>query len=273
MPVRVWFVGVCVLLGAGPGAAYDVVSLEDPGRISGRVRLEGERPERGFLPVLKNADVCGDRVPDDGLVVSGEGGVGGVVVELAGVTSGKALPRDRATLDNRNCAFVPRVQALVVGQGLEIFNSDPILHDAHAWLGPRTIFNLGLPPWRRVTHVFSEPGLHSIDCNVLHTWMKAWVFVAEHPYVVVSGPDGGFVLDDVPPGTYDLRLWHERLGEKSVPVTVRPARSVAVDVTMRQGPEHDESERGRAPGATGDASRAPWRRTEGSVGDGEVGHE
>ncbi len=259
-----------MLLGAGPGAAYEVVPVEAPGRISGWVRLEGERPARGFLPVLKNADVCGDRVPDDGLVVSADGGVGGAVVELVGVTSGKPLPTGLATLDNRECAFVPRVQALAVGQGLEIVNSDPLLHDAHAWLGSRTIFNLGLPSWRRVTHVFSEPGLHSVDCNVLHTWMKAWVFVAEHPYVVVSGPDGRFVLDDVPAGTYELRLWHERLGEKRVPVTVRPARSVAVEVSMRQGPGHDENE---PAGATTDAKRAPLRRTRGSGGDGEVGHE
>lgn len=262
-----------MLLAAEPGAAYEVVRVEDPGRISGRVRLEGERPEPGFLPVLKNADVCGDRVPDEGLVVSGDGGVVGVVVELVGVTAGKALPTDRATLDNRVCAFVPRVQALAVGQGLEIFNSDPILHDAHAWLGARTIFNLGLPSWRRVTHVFSEPGLHSVDCNVLHTWMKAWVFVAEHPYVAVSGPDGRFMLDGVPAGTYELRLWHERLGETTLPVTVRPAGVVAVDATMRQGPAHDAGKPGGAPGATTAATRVPLRRARGPVGDGEVGHE
>ncbi len=230
---RVWpFVGLLLLLAVRPALAYRVVEPETPGRVIGRVSLVGEVPPPAFLDVFKNADVCGDRVVDDSLVVSPDRGIGGVVVELLGISSGKALPVVEAVLDNRGCTFVPRVQALVVGQALEIINGDPILHDAHAWLGARTIFNLGLPTWRRARHVFVEPGLHSVDCNVLHTWMKAWVFVAEHPYVAVTGPDGRFLLDDVPPGTYVLRLWHERLGETERSVTVRPLRPTAVEVEL-----------------------------------------
>lgn len=99
----------------------------------------------------------------------------------------------------------------------------PILHDAHAWLGSRTIFNLGLPEWRLVSYQFDEPGIHAIDCNVLHTWMKAWVFVADHPYVVVTGRDGRFSLEGVPAGRYEVRVWHERLGEKLKSVEVGEA--------------------------------------------------
>lgn len=202
--------------------------------MSGRVRLEGPAPAAGFLPVLKNADVCGERVPDESLVVAADGGVRGVVVELLGVSSGKPLLEATAVLDNQRCAFVPRVQVLAIGQSLEIRNSDPILHDAHAWLGSRTIFNLGLPEWRRVEHVFEVPGMHAVDCNVLHTWMKAWIFVAEHPYVTVTDPGGRFVLDDVPAGTYHLRFWHEELGEKTVPVSVTADGEAVVDTAFRR---------------------------------------
>lgn len=215
--------------GADP-AAYRVIEVEDAGQVEGTIRLAGTPPAAGRLRVLQNADVCGPWVPDESLLVAESGAVAGAVVELEGISAGKSCPATVAVLDNLGCAFVPRVQALVVGQSLEIRNSDPILHDAHAWLGSRTIFNLGLPTWRRVTHVFTEPGLHAIDCNVLHTWMKAWILVRPHPYVAVTGPDGRFTLGEVPPGRYRLRVWHESLGERVREVEVGAGETLVASI-------------------------------------------
>lgn len=217
---------------AAPSLAYEEVEIESPGAIEGRVSFGGERPAPAYLPVLKNVDVCGERVVDDSLVVGPDGGLGGVVVELLGVNAGKPRDTTPAILDNQGCVFVPRVQALVVGQSVELRNSDPLLHDAHAWLGSKTVFNLGLPEWRRVSWEFTEPGLHAIDCNVLHTWMKAYVFVAEHPYVVVTREDGRFALNGVPPGAYDLRFWHEKLGTTTRRVSLGRGQVVDVDVEL-----------------------------------------
>lgn len=225
-------VGIAFLVGPAPARAYTEVEVTSPAALEGRVVLRGARPEPSFLPVLKNADVCGDRVPDESLVVGSSGGVAGVVVELVGVTAGKAPLAQPAVLDNRVCAFVPRVQALQVGQSLEIRNGDPILHDAHAWLGSKTVFNLGLPEWRRVSHTFDAPGLHAIDCNVLHTWMKAWVFVADHPYVTVTDEEGRFDLEEIPPGRHDLRIWHEKLGEKRRTVTLGPDQRLDLEIGL-----------------------------------------
>ena len=215
--------------GADP-AVYRVIEVEGAGQIEGTIRLEGTPPAPGRLRVLQNEDVCGPSVPDESLLVSASGGVAGAVVELEGISAGKPCPTAVAVLDNLECVFVPRVQALAVGQSLEIRNSDPILHDAHAWLGPRTIFNLGLPTWRRVTHVFTEPGLHAVDCNVLHTWMKAWILVRPHPYVAVTGPDGRFTLGEVPPGRYRLRVWHESLGERVREVEVGVGETLVTSI-------------------------------------------
>ena len=208
--------------------AYEEVDVLDGGTLEGQVRYRGENPGERFLPVLKNRDVCGDRVPDSSLLVSEAGGLANVIVELEGVSSGKKKPRSVQLLDNKECSFEPRVQSLVVGQSLMLANSDPILHDAHAWLGRHTVFNLGLPPWRRVEHRFDAPGIHSVDCNVLHTWMKAWVFVSEHPYVAVTDRLGRFSLAEVPPGNYRLRLWHETLGEQRTQVEIPPRARVDV---------------------------------------------
>ena len=39
--------------------------------------------------------------------------------------------------------------------------------------------------------------------------MSAFVYVASHPYVALTDNNGEFVIKDVPPGTYTLKMWHE----------------------------------------------------------------
>jgi len=78
----------------------------------------------------------------------------------------------------------------------------------------------------------ADAGLVHINCNVRHTWMHAWVFVADDPYHAVTGADGRFVIDQVPPGSYTLRVWHELLGSVDRPVTVEPGKTVSVDVAL-----------------------------------------
>jgi hypothetical protein len=62
--------------------------------------------------------------------------------------------------------------------------------------------------------------------------MHAYVFVADHPYHAVSGGDGRYLLDQVPPGTYTLRVWHEILGNIDRPVTVEAGKTATVDVAL-----------------------------------------
>ena len=94
-----------------------------------------------------------------------------------------------------------------IGQTLEIENQDPFLHDAHAILGPDTLFNLAIPKGRTVHHVLDTVGTAHVNCNVRHTWMHAHLFVTDDPYHTVTDPSGRFVLDDVPPGTYTIAVW------------------------------------------------------------------
>jgi hypothetical protein len=73
------------------------------------------------------------------------------------------------------------VRSAAVGQTLEIHNSDPFLHDAHLWLGTRSLFNVGILPDHTRREPLADAGLIHINCNVRHTWMHAYVFVAENP--------------------------------------------------------------------------------------------
>ena len=56
--------------------------------------------------------------------------------------------------------------------------------------------------------------------------------VLDHPYFTIPQLDGSFSLADVPPGRYTLVGWHERVGERTVPVDIVAGRPVAADLTL-----------------------------------------
>jgi hypothetical protein len=56
-------------------------------------------------------------------------------------------------------------------------------------------------------------------CDV-HGWMSAYVGVLDHPYFAVTAEDGKFELPGLPPGTYTIEAWHERLGTLTQSVTI-----------------------------------------------------
>ena len=215
-----------ILLAAVPGA--DAAT----GTVSGTVRLAGSPPARPGLPVFKHPEVCGDSVPDDRLVVGPDGGLRYAVVTIDGVRGGKKPERDLTlVLDNRACRFEPHVQVAEVGQWLELRNSDPVLHNADARMGQETLFNVALPPARRLRKPLARPGLIAFTCDVRHTWMSAFVAVADQPYHTVTDMYGAYEIRELPPGTYTLRVWHEQLGTREQRVTVAPGQTATVDVT------------------------------------------
>jgi hypothetical protein len=56
--------------------------------------------------------------------------------------------------------------------------------------------------------------------------------VQAHPYYTTTDASGAFVLSDVPPGDYELKFWHETLGEGSRKVTVKPKGETHVSVEL-----------------------------------------
>ena len=74
-------------------------------------------------------------------------------------------------------------------------------------------------------------GTYHVTCD-LHSWMSAWVVVTDQPYVAVTGTDGTFSIDDVPPGEYKVRIWHEEMGEVIRDVVVKAGESSTVDLRI-----------------------------------------
>jgi hypothetical protein len=242
-PVLAMAAAGCVSMSLA-AAAYEGGPVADGGRIEGSVRVIGDATPLPPQPVYKHLEECGKTVPDERLVLGKGGALQNVVVAIDGITRGKPLPTAPVELGNRKCAFVPHVLTACVGQPLDIVNQDPFLHDAHAWLGDRTLFNLALPRGRTVHTRLRDAGLIHVNCNVRHTWMHAYLFVAEHPYHTVTDAGGRFAIADVPPGTHHLRVWHELLGSAERDVVVRAGETADVEIGLatvapEQGPPTD----------------------------------
>ena len=208
---------------------------EGTGRIVGRVRVEGRFEKPAPLKVYKNRNFCGATVPNESFVVGPEGGLLNAAITIPGVREPAKAQLKGLVLDNKNCAFVPRVQAAQVGSEVLLLNSDPILHDVHARIGSETLFNVGLPTWRQVKERFTRTGLVTIECNVLHTWMSAYVVITSSPYSAVTDENGDFVIEGVPAGVYEIEVWHEKLGKQSIKVAPTSERTLHIDFVFRLG--------------------------------------
>ena len=162
--------------------------------------------------------------------------VGNALVWLVGVTHG---PRDGAprrinlTLDD--CHFEPRVFVAAVGATLIVSHRDDMLtrlrfEDHGRTSAPRAIIGF-TDPGQVVPNsdVLSKPGLVEVrDEN--HSWVRGFIAVAPHPFVAVTESSGEFQFDGVPPGTYQLVVWHERLGARVMPVTVEPGHTIPMNI-------------------------------------------
>jgi plastocyanin len=99
--------------------------------------------------------------------------------------------------------FVPRVVVVPVGGTVDFLNSDRLLHNIHATPKLNVSFNRTQPKSRTIPVTFAKPEIVRINCD-LHSWMVAWVVVAAHPYYAITGADGQFSFDNLPPGKYKL---------------------------------------------------------------------
>jgi plastocyanin len=154
-----------------------------------------------------------------------------VVVSIKDAPIAASLPVRRATIRQRNESFVPRVAAITRGSTVEFPNQDAYFHNVFS-LSRGASFDLGrYPQGETRARTFSRPGLVKVYCH-LHSDMSATIVVFDHPFYTVPAPDGGFVLDDVPAGRYELAAWHERIGENVTSIEVTPGGTARVTFVL-----------------------------------------
>jgi len=249
------------LLPAQSGSQYRSTNYSGGGIVSGTVRFVGDAARAQQLPITKDTDYCGRANVSPRLVVDGNNDVKNAVIILEGVTKGKAMNvPPKVTLNQTHCEYDPHIMVVPVGTQIEIMNSDPILHNVHAYAaGPslRSLFNIAQPVRGQRTAIrqtrMTTPGLVMATCDAGHPWMSAYIYVVAHPYFALTDGKGRFQIDDIPPGTYNLKMWHEGIViartakegkvvskyyfeapyEQAQPVTIRNGETATVNFELK----------------------------------------
>ena len=227
--------GAVLMALATSSYAYKAIDVSNGGTISGKITFKGTVPANPELKITKDEDYCGNTIKADYYVVDASGGLKNAVVMIENIDEGKAYDKKGIVeFENTKCMFEPHVSVGVAGQKLGIVSRDPILHNTHLYHGPKlkTMYNVAIPLQDRVIKKpLRKPGEVVVKCDA-HEWMLGYVYVSKNPYITVSAADGSFTLSDVPPGTYKVKIWHEKLGEATQDVTVSAGGTATVNYSF-----------------------------------------
>src|SRR5579863_8939305 len=151
--------------------------------------------------------------------VSGGGplGPGGAVIWLkrANGETPRPAPAHGKVISQRGKMFVPHVLVVPVGTKVAFRNDDPIFHNIFSLTKPNE-FDTGLyKQGATYTETFRHPGAVQLLCNI-HASMFGFVVVVDTPYYAESDASGAFNIKGVPPGEYELQVWHEAAGKPTV---------------------------------------------------------
>src|SRR5271155_167974 len=225
---------------ANPTPVYFKVDPATAGVLSGTIHFTGKRPAR--TPVDMSEDpACvaahHGKPYDESVVINRNGTLANVFLYVKSGLEGKTfeIPADPVTIDQNGCWFRPRVLGIQTGQILKVVNSDPVTHNIHPMAEINREWNhsqgAGDPPLARR---FTKPEIMiRVKCNI-HSWMHAFIGVLDHPYFSVSKEDGSFEIQNLPPGTYTIAIWQEKLGTQEQQVTVAAHGSAEANFTFKE---------------------------------------
>ena len=218
-----------VLLIAAGSLTVRPLAAPATGRIEGFVRLTtaGVRPvPSGVYPSRRVA------AP----VASNNSEIGNVIVFVKDAPGRPTLTPMRASISQKEEAFVPRVVAITSGSMVEFPNFDPYFHNVFS-LSRSATFDLGrFPRGDSRVRKFTAPGLVKVYCHI-HSHMSASIMEFDHDLFTIPDAEGWFALDGITPGNYRLSAWHERIGESIQPIKVDPGGLARVEFSL---PVHEQ---------------------------------
>jgi hypothetical protein len=216
------------LLGRGDNDA-----IAGTGKISEVILFDGQPPDPGVRNFMTLTPV-----PDESLLVDKQtGGIADALIFLPTAPEGtefnSATPTEAAAVHISDSRIAPLVIIVGLGQPIEVTNDQakPQLVNTFSIFDKQQFVNLD--PAGKATIAFQTPGQipNWLECSC-EWWKRVYTLVLDHPFGAVSGRTGNFEIENLPPGTHSLRIWHARAGwlEKDYAVTVLPGRESRLTV-------------------------------------------
>ena len=250
------------VLSPSAGWTYEAVSKFSGEQLTGTVTLKGKIPplKRFNLVLFSDPYYCGRISDGRGWRISPLPLIGkhnelaGAVVFLKEVKRGKPSITTSTIIQAKNCVFRPYVSAIQIGQPFHFQNWDPIQHKLEVFLttqkGAQSLLAKNLKPHPdnrkqdflsskqtglhrsgpEVQYQFDRPGVLVFRCR-LHDYMQSWTVVLPHPYFSMTSENGEFSIKDIPPGEYQLIVWHP-LGKQETTIEVGDKRTPNINILL-----------------------------------------
>ena len=269
-PVRFLLgLGLAIGLSANPSWGYEEVPVSDGGTLQGIVTLIGEVPKpKGYnLVTLPDAVYCGRISTGTGwrllqpFVIGPNGGFKNIVIYIEEIHKGKPFSYAPPRIAAVDCTFEPYISIVRDRHDIEVVNMDPVFHDIQGYetskFGARVLFNVPLPMSKKLRKevllagktvkdragkvltqrikMGKQRNLFVMQCG-FHAYMESWGFAVKNPYYALSAKDGSYAISDIPPGTYQVQVWHPMV-QKEYTVTITPngTTELPIDIDAPKG--------------------------------------
>ena len=242
--------------------AYEVVPVANGGTLRGTISYTGDVPEAKRFKVEKTPEICGEEDRFIQEVKAVDGHLAGTVVLFEEVAAGKPFhnevlmgppPGSRAqeatsdsfmgtTLRPEKCIFGAYTSVFANTSVIRFDNQDPVKHSPHTYevrgvvrdtlhnqdLEGNGFLKLGINLTKGTEQVIK------LECDQ-HEHMQNFFRRVTNPYYAFSGADGSYEIDQIPPGTYNVIVWHPKLGEKNMEVIIAAGATASADFTLEEG--------------------------------------
>jgi len=206
--------------------------------LKGTVKFEGRAPKPKLINMAADPSCAKQHATPasiQDIVADPKGGLQNVIVFIADGLGNRTFdaPSQPVVIHQKGCMYEPHVLPMRANQPLEVMNDDPTTHNIHPMPVNNREWNKSQPPGSIAKETFAREEIAiPVKCNV-HPWMRGYVAVFKHPYFAVTSRGGSFNLNNLPPGTYTIKAWHEKLGSASQKITLGANETKAIDFVFK----------------------------------------